>query len=61
MSYENDAVDENYVESRLVEALAFRRKLAEEGRLELTNDSAYRLVHELGDGLTGLAIDIYGR
>lgn len=64
VGYGMSAVDEAYVEGALREALTYRRQLAGEGRLELDDarhTSAFRLVHELGDGLTALAIDVYGR
>jgi hypothetical protein len=65
VGYGLSAVDEAYVEGALREALAYRHQLASEARLEFGGDghhkSAFRLVHELGDGLTALAIDVYGR
>jgi hypothetical protein len=64
VGYGMSAVDEAYVEGALREALTYRLQLAGEGRLELDDarhTSAFRLVHELGDGLTALAIDVYGR
>jgi len=64
VGYGLETVSEEYVGNALREALAYRLRMAHEGRLELDTQghtSAFRLVHELGDGLTGIAIDIYGR
>ena len=42
--------------------MEYRKRLWEQGIIDMDGKySASRLVHELGDGLTGLTIDIYGQ
>ena len=59
VSHDLAAMDHAYLMRQLADALAYRRALAEEKRLDLGPAAAYRLVNETGDGLPGLAIDIY--
>lgn len=47
--------------AKLNDARAYRQMLADEGRLSLTPDAAWRWVNEGGDALPGLAVDVYGR
>ena len=48
--------EEEFFESRLTRAINFRRETL---KINKTSD-AYRLVHDYGDGLPGLVIDVYG-
>jgi 23S rRNA (cytosine1962-C5)-methyltransferase len=47
-----------HLHARLAEALAYRQTLADQGRIDTTAQSAYRLVNGEGDGLAGLAVDV---
>src|SRR5450432_1681476 len=49
------ALDAAFFRARVVPALAFRRTLG-----LADGESAYRLVNGEGDGLSGLAVDVYG-
>ena len=60
-SYDHRAMDESYLSSRLDEAIAYRKGLAAQDRLALGQEAAWRMVNETGDGLPGLAVDVYAR
>jgi 23S rRNA (cytosine1962-C5)-methyltransferase len=47
------------IKADLAQARAYRRGLARQGRLSLAADGAFRLVNDAGDGMPGLAIDVY--
>jgi len=48
---------DKYFQTQIAKAVRFRRDIL---KLPATTD-AYRLVHDLGDGIPGLTVDIYGK
>lgn len=58
LSFEKEAIDQQFYEKRLAVALDIRRKIGVAGS---SNNSTYRLVHGEGDNLPGLVIDVYGK
>lgn len=52
-------VDAAYVARSVDAAFAFRRQVGAEGRLDVGAQAAYRAVNQEGDGLAGLAVDVY--
>lgn len=57
LSFEEEAIDQAFWQTRLQQALAYRRAA---GILDVTKTNCFRLIHAEGDGLPGLIIDIYG-
>lgn len=56
LSFENEAIDQNFYERKLTIALDVRKRIGMIGN----NNNTYRLVHGEGDNLPGLVIDVYG-
>ncbi len=56
LSFENEAIDQNFYERKLTIALDVRKRIGIIGN----NNNTYRLVHGEGDNLPGLVIDVYG-
>jgi 23S rRNA (cytosine1962-C5)-methyltransferase len=55
LTFADQAIDENFWEERIAQAIALRQKLG----LLNSNNNVCRLVHAEGDGLPGLIIDFY--
>ena len=56
LSFEKEAIDQDFYERKLTIALDVRRRIGIIGN----NNNTYRLVHGEGDNLPGLVIDVYG-
>lgn len=56
LSFEKEAIDQDFYERKLTIALDVRRRIGIIGG----NNNTFRLVHGEGDNLPGLVIDIYG-
>lgn len=56
LSFEKEAIDQDFYERKLTIALDVRRRIGVIGG----NNNTFRLVHGEGDNLPGLVIDIYG-
>jgi 23S rRNA G2069 N7-methylase RlmK/C1962 C5-methylase RlmI len=61
INYGVEPIDKPYVLRQLDLALKYRLELSKKGELDISDDAAFRLFNETGDGIPGLAIDIYGR
>lgn len=58
LSFEDVAIDENFLKERLSRAIVLRHDLS---LVRPDDNTIYRLVHGEGDGLPALIIDIYGK
>ncbi|EGG14068.1 hypothetical protein DFA_11831 [Cavenderia fasciculata] len=60
VSYDTQIFDHSYIKRSIDDALSYRQQLSKNGLLDISKNAAYRLINETGDGLPGLAVDVFG-